>query len=176
LKDFELVDGHLVERHMKLLSSWVGGQLHFELTGFLREHPLGWAWPADQGYVCFTDSPGNVLKPNVSFVLKHRLPEGPTSEDYIYIAPDLAGEVVLPNDLAYEVQSKVIEYLAAGVPLVWAIDPEARTVQVFRRDGSISWLREDGELSGEDVLPAIRRRLTTIFPERAASKTQAGRG
>ena len=48
-KAYELVDGHLVERHMSLLSNWVAGQLHFELSRFLREHEVGWAWPAGQG-------------------------------------------------------------------------------------------------------------------------------
>jgi hypothetical protein len=40
-KRYELVDGHLAERHMSVLSNWVGGQLHFELTRFVRERPLG---------------------------------------------------------------------------------------------------------------------------------------
>ena len=52
-KDYELVDGHLVERNMSTLSSWVGGQLYFELERFLRNNPVGWAWPADLGYACF---------------------------------------------------------------------------------------------------------------------------
>jgi Uma2 family endonuclease len=169
-KKYELVDGQLVERHMSQLSNWVGGQLYFELTGFLREHQLGWVWGAAQGYVCFPNSPRKVRFPDVSYVSKHHLPEGPTSEGYIYVPPDLAVEVVSPNDLSYEVERKTIEYLDAGVPLVWVIDPEARTVRIYRGDGSSGWLREDGELSGEDVLPGFRCRLTTIFPEKIAVK------
>jgi Uma2 family endonuclease len=173
-KRYELVDGHLVERHMSLLSSWVGGQLHFELSRFLREHQLGWAWPSDQGYVCFPNSPRKLRFPDVSYVSKHRLPDGLTSDGYIYIPPDLAVEVVSPNDSAYEVMSKVVEYLDAGVALVWVIDPAARTVQIFRRDGSPDFLRDDGELSGEDVLPGFRCRLAAIFPEKTASKPEPG--
>src|SRR5262249_43923127 len=127
-KNYELVDGHLVERNMSVLSSWVGGRLHRILDGFVEDHDLGWAWPADLGYECFPDAPGKIRKPDVSFIRKERLPEGPTSEGYVDIAPDLAVEVVSPNDLAYEVEAKVVEYLNAGVPLVWVIDPEACTV------------------------------------------------
>ena len=105
---------------------------------------------------------------------KDRLPEGPTSDGYIYIAPDLAVEVVSPNDTAYEVWRKVLEYLDAGVALVWVIDPEARTAQIYRRDGSTDLLREDGELSGEDVLPEFRCRLATIFPEKIVSTPEKG--
>jgi Uma2 family endonuclease len=171
-KKYELVDGHLVERHMSVLSSWVGGQLHFELSRFLREHQIGWAWPSDQGYVCFPNSPRKLRIPDVSYVSKHRLPDGLTSDGYIYIPPDLAVELVSPNDSAYEVMRKVVEYLDAGVALVWVIDPAARTVQIFRRDASPDFLRENGELLGEDVLPGFRCRLATIFPEKTASKPE----
>ena len=50
------------------------------------------------------------------------------------------------------------------------IDPEARTTQIYRRDGSTIWLREDGELSGEDVLPGFRCRLARSFPRRPRAK------
>lgn len=173
-KKYELVDGHLVERHMSVLSSWVGGQLHFELSRFLREHQIGWAWPSDQGYVCFPNSPRKLRFPDVSYVSKHRLPDGLTSAGYIYVSPDLAVEVVSPNDLVHEVGSKVLEYLDAGVALVWVIDPETRMTQIYRRDGSTDLLRDDGELSGEDVLPGFRCRLATIFPEKTASKPETG--
>ncbi len=75
-KDYELVDGHLVERHMSVLSSWVAGRLLRFVDIFVEENQLGWAWPAGQGYVCFPDSPRKVRFPDVSFVRKDRLPEG----------------------------------------------------------------------------------------------------
>ena len=56
-KKYELVDGHLVERHMSVLSNWVAGRLYRFIDIFVDEHQLGWAWGADQGYVCFPDSP-----------------------------------------------------------------------------------------------------------------------
>ena len=173
-KRYELVDGQLVERHMSRLSSWVGGRLHRFIDTFVDEHQRGWAWHADQGYVCFPDSPRKVRFPDVSYVSKHRLPEGLTSDGYIYVPPDLAVEVVSPNDSSYEVHRKVLEYLDAGVALVWVIDPEARMAQIYRRDGSTNLLREDGELSGEDVLPGFRCRLAAIFPEKTAGKLATG--
>jgi Uma2 family endonuclease len=173
-KKYELVDGHLVERHMSRLSSWVAGRLHRFIDIFVEEQQLGWAWPSDQGYVCFPNSPRKLRFPDVSYVSKRRLPDGLTSDGYIYIPPDLAVEVVSPNDSAYEVVSKVVQYLDAGVALVWVIYPEARAAQVYRRDGSGNLLRDDGELSGEDVLPGFRCRLAAIFPEKTASKPETG--
>lgn len=174
-KKYELVDGHLVKRNMSVLSNWVATRLCRFIDAFVDDHHFGWAWGAGQGYVCFPDSPRKIRFPDVSYVSKNRLPEGPTSDGYIDIAPDLAVEVVSPNDTAYEVVHKVLEYLDAGVALVWVIDPEARTTQVYRGDGTTNLLREDGELSGEDVLPGFRCRLATIFPEQTgASKPTTG--
>jgi Uma2 family endonuclease len=172
-KSYELVDGQLVERNVSVLSSWVGGQVYHVVDSFVREHQLGWAWGADLGYVCFPDTPGKVRKPDVSFVRKERLPEGLTSEGYLYIPPDLAVEVMSPNDLAYEVDHKVGEYLDAGVPLIWVINPEARTVYIHRRDVSGSVLREQDELSGEDVLPGFCCRVSTLFPPKHAGQPAA---
>jgi Uma2 family endonuclease len=165
-KNYELVDGHLVERNMSQLSSYVGGEIYGELRAFLRTTGVGWVWPADLGYDCFPGQPNKVRKPDVSFIRIERMPAGPTSEGYAHIPPDLAAEVVSPNDLWRQVQAKVAEYFAVGVRLVWIIDPEARTMHVYRCDGSVSLLHEGDEISGEDVIPGFRCELASIFPKR----------
>jgi Uma2 family endonuclease len=165
-KNYELVDGHLVERNVSQLSNWVGGQLFYELGAFLHANPSGWAWPSELGYECYPGHPNKVRKPDISFIRMERMPEGPTSEGYVHIAPDLAVEVVSPNDLWHELEAKVEEYQAAGVSLVWVIDPEVRTAYVHRRDGTVSRLRETDELSGEGIIPDFRCPLSSIFPKR----------
>jgi Uma2 family endonuclease len=164
--NYELVDGHLVERNKSQLSVWVGGRLHRFVDAFVDDHALGWTWPADLGYECFPDRPNTVRKPDLSFVRMERMPEGPTSEGYMHIAPDLVAEVVSPNDLWREVQAKLHEYLALGVRLVWVIDPEARTMYLHRQDGTVSRLREGDEISGEDVIPGFRCEAASIFLEK----------
>jgi Putative restriction endonuclease len=59
----------------------------------------------------------------------------------------------------------------AGVPLVWVINPETGRAHVYRRDGSVTWLREDDELSEEDVVPGFRCPLASILPERPIEQT-----
>jgi Uma2 family endonuclease len=167
-KAYELIDGHLVERSMCRLSSWVGGRLHRFIDIFAKEHQCGWTFPAHQGCTGFPDAPGKVRRPDASFVRIDRLPGGLTSEGYIDVAPDLAVEVLSPND------NQIAEYLRVGVSLVWVINPEARTVLVHRRDGSVSRLREDEELLGEVCLPGFRCQLARIFPPKA-SKSRSPR-
>jgi Uma2 family endonuclease len=163
-KNYELVDGQLVERNMSTLSSWVAGRISRYLDVYAEENQLGWIFPADNGYQCFPDAPGKVRKPDVSFVRRDRLPENASSTGYMTIAPDLAVEVLSPNDLAWEIDRKVADYLGAGVRLVWVVHPVSRAVAVHRLSGPVSWLREEDELSGEDVLPGFHRCVGTIFP------------
>jgi Uma2 family endonuclease len=162
-KNYELVDGHLVERKMSTLSSWVAGELHFQIRSYCRTNPLGWVLPEGTGYQCFP-TPNKVRKPDVSFVRQERLPANASMEGYLTIAPELAVEVISPHDLASEIDQKVVEYLGAGVLLIWVISPAVRTVRVHRADGTLSWLQEDDEISGEDILPGFRCRVGAIFP------------
>jgi len=85
-------------------------------------------------------------------------------EGFLRIHPDLAVEVLSPNDTAYEIDEKVEEYLAAGVPLVWVVNPEKRIVEIHRKDGTVSKLRSTDEISGEDVLPGFRCPVAAFFP------------
>ncbi len=163
-KDYELVGGRLVERHMGAESSEIGGNLYFLLRLFCREHDLGKLWPADNGYQCFPHDPKQVRKPDVSFIRKGRLPENKSPKGWIRIVPDLAVEVVSPGDLAEELEEKLEDYRKAGVPLVWVIYPNQRRARVFRLDGPPALVREDDDLSGEDILPGFRCRLGDILP------------
>ncbi len=166
-KIYELDDGHLVRREMSMRSSWVGSRLYRFLDTHVDENKLGRAWHADLGYVCFPGAPRRVRHPDVSFIRSGRLPGGLSSDQgYCDIAPDLAVEVVSPNELAYEVVKKVVEYLDAGVLLIWVVYPESRTVLVIRHNRTGTLHREDDELSGEDIIPGFRCRLASILPEK----------
>src|SRR5262249_31147920 len=96
---FELVNGHLVERHMGAESSWIGGELYRLIGTYCRENQSGWVWPADGSYQCFPDRPNLVRKPDVSFIRRGRLPGEQLPRGHIRIQPDLAVEVVSPKDL-----------------------------------------------------------------------------
>lgn len=165
--DFELVDGELVERNMGARSSWVGCRVSQQINNAVETAPKGWVFGSDVGYQCFREDPRKIRKPDVSFIGFGRLEGERLPEGYITIPPDLAVEVLSPNDIAYEVEQKIAEYLAAGVRLVWIIDPDHMTIRIHRRDGSIGWLTEAGELDGEDVLPGFRVPVRSLFPPQA---------
>jgi Uma2 family endonuclease len=70
--------------------------------------------------------------------------------------------VISPNDLASEIDAKVEEYLAAGVQVVWVINPDSRIARIHRSD-SIRGVHEAEELEAEPVLPGFRCRLSDVF-------------
>ncbi len=158
---YELVDGHLVERSMGTWAGYVESKLFVLLYNFAIVRQLGIVFTSAASYQCFTGN--RVRKPDVSFILAGRLLADRVPEGHIPIAPDLAVEVVSPTDIQYDVDRKVAEYLEVGVKLVWVINPDTRVVLIFRADGSISGVREGGELDGEGAVPGFRCRVADLF-------------
>ena len=87
------------------------------------------------------------------------------SEDTTLIdgAPILAVEILSPTDKQEEVHDKVDEYLAAGVKLVWIVDPHLRTVLVLRPDALPELFNETQTLSGEPHLPGFAAPVVEVF-------------
>ena len=172
---YELVGGQLVERKMGMESGWVGTRLSSKLDRFREENGIGWAFNAENGYQCFPHEPGLVRRPDVSFVRYGRFPGGVVPKGWAKIPPDLVVEVVSPNETAYELEDKLADYQSVGVPLIWVINPKSRTVRIHRGDGTVSYLREDQELSGEDIIPGFHCPVREIFPPRAVPGSPADR-
>ena len=75
----------------------------------------------------------------------------------------LAVEILSPSDKHEEIVERVREYLEAGVPLVWIVDPDFHTVLVHRPDGEPQLYNVRQELSGEPHLPGFRIPVARIF-------------
>jgi Uma2 family endonuclease len=160
---FELVNGRPVETDMSFWTSYVAGQMLFLIGDYLRTNPIGWMVPEGTTYQCFPSHPTQVRKPDVSFMLLARYSVAQAQQEgHCRVAPDLAVEVISPNDLIVDLHQKLLEYLDAGIPLIWVIDPQARIVWVLFRS-SIRLLRETDELSGEDVLPGFHCPIAQLF-------------
>ncbi len=161
---YELVGGQLLERQMGMESSLVGSRLLSRLQRFCEEQGQGWTFNSDNGYQCFPHEPSLVRRPDLSFIRHGRLPGGMVPKGWAKIPPDLAVEVVSPNDNAYQLDDKLEDYEKVGVPLVWIVYPNSRTVLIRRSDGTMSHLHEDDILSGENVIPGFQCSVREIFP------------
>src|SRR5687767_12158820 len=95
---YELVDGELVEKDMGAESDWVATKLIARLENFDPEGSLGLLFGGTAGYQCFGEDRIQVRKPDVSFVRTGRLPDNVPPQGHILLHPDLAVEIVSPND------------------------------------------------------------------------------
>lgn len=164
-KRFELVDGELVEVPG---AGAVHNLIVRLLARLLDEFMLG----QDLGVVC-TDGTSYVLRrqpdqvriPDVSFVSWERVPETGVPVGYWPMPPDLAVEIVSPEDRATEVREKAHDYVAAGVRAVWILWPHDRSVTVYA-GGSTDELGPEDTLSGGDLLPGFQVLIGDLFAVR----------
>jgi Uma2 family endonuclease len=156
-----------------VISSLVECLVSSVLMVHCRTVGAGLVWAGSLGYRCFPDAPDKIRKPDVSFVRQERFRTEYLREGFLTIVPDLAVEVLSPNDLAYEVDQKIEEYVDAGVPLIWVINPETRIVEIHRKDGTVTKLHEGAELADEDVLPGFRCRVADLFPPAGSDGSSA---
>jgi Uma2 family endonuclease len=169
---YELIDGELKERRVSALSNLIALEIGTILRIHCRQHNSGWLFACELGYRCFPWKPNKVRRADVSFIRYERYSwEQLSADGFTTIPPDLAVEVVSPNDFVYELEEKVEEYLRAGVRLVWVVLPDIRAVHVYRADGTTGRFREHDELSGEDVLPGFRCKVIDLFPKQPEVET-----
>lgn len=142
---------------------YIGSRAQVELGIYLRQHPEigGGLFTAETGFR-LARNPDTVRAPDVAYVRAERLAEA-RARSYPTLAPDFVVEVVSPNDTASEVQSKVDEWLQAGVLLVWVLYPTTRSAMTYRADGAVELLHGDDRLTGEPVLAGFSCRLSDLF-------------
>jgi Uma2 family endonuclease len=161
--EWELIDGELVPvTPSSLRSTSLGFRLGRIVGNFVDAHDLGLMTGADGGYVLFPDRQ-TLRVPDVGFIRKHRVPPAEEHSRFPRLAPDLAIEVLSPSDRMVDAISKVTMYLQAGVQLVWLVDPDERTITVFRPDAPVTVLREGDTLDGSDILPGFSVPVAEIF-------------
>ena len=138
----------------------IANEVAFRLTRFVRSRKLGTVFGAETGFFLSRD-PDTVRAPDAAFVRKSRL--AAPRRGYYPGAPDLAVEVVSPDDRPGEVGEKVAEWLRAGTRAVWVVDPESRTVAVHETGKPARLIRENGVLRGGRLLRGFELSVREIF-------------
>jgi Uma2 family endonuclease len=107
-------------------------------------------------------NPDTTRAPDVFYVRAEQIPASGIPEGYWNLAPDLAVEVVSPNETAQDVRDKVHDFLAAGTPLVWVAYPRTREVVAHSADGLARTFAANDVLESE-VLPGFRCVVSELF-------------
>jgi Uma2 family endonuclease len=158
---YELVDGVLVEKVMGYTESSLACDLIKLLGIFLDQHNLGNLAGPDGTMRLM---PKLVRIPDISFVRWEKLPnrQRPT-KPIPDLVPDLAVEVLSEGNTPGEMARKLKDYFITGVQLVWFVDPESRTIQVFTAPDRSVTLTEADTLNGGDVLPGLSLPVKQVF-------------
>jgi Uma2 family endonuclease len=141
----------------------VGINLAVPLGQHVKANQFGVVLGAETGFMIARD-PDTVRAPDVAFVRKERIPAAGIPRSFWPGAPDLAAEVVSPNDTVFEVDEKVQEWLGAGTAQVWVINPRRRTVTVYRAPTDVTILSDQDTLDGGALLPGFRCPVRDLFP------------
>jgi Uma2 family endonuclease len=132
------------------------------LAQFVWDHGLGEVLN-DAGWK-LTSSPDTVLGPDISFITKQRLKQGPPIiEGYWDGPPDLAVEVLSPSERPGMVQARILSLFGYGVKQLWIVNPKHSTVVVYRSPSDSITFSGSDELEADDILPGFRISLDRIF-------------
>ena len=172
----ELVDGQIVElpggggRHGEV-DSELGRRLGNRVEA-LGGRTFGRTLIGSCYRLALPDGPTQVRCPDRSFVTAEALaaagvpPAAPLPRRYLTCLPELACEILSEHDRKNpgEFRRKLDEYAAVRIPLVWVVDPEAETVEVFdHAAGTARTLRRGDTLDGGAVLPGFAVTLDALF-------------
>jgi len=165
-RDYEIVDGVLKEvLPVGAYASDLEGIVHFHLTQFIRERQVsGKVLPGTARFRLQRD-PDTVRGPDASFTSSAKLPPGPLPDTHLDLAPDLAVEIVSKSNTAEDIERKIVDYLQAGVRMVWVIHPATRSAYLYTSMDRVQRIEESGELDGGDALPGFRLKLAQLFQE-----------
>ena len=159
---YELVEGRVLRMSPTgAVHGWL--VLHFasQLMQHVDARRLGFVL-TEVGFR-LASSPDTVRAPDLAFIRRERLPEAGLPRGFWTGPPDLAVEVLSPDDRPSDVRTKVAEYLQHGVLLVVVIDPDKRAVSVHRRSTPPITLGPADLLDLDDVVQGFRCKVLDIF-------------
>ncbi|MDX2075321.1 MAG: Uma2 family endonuclease [bacterium] len=172
-KPFEIINGERLYKmppmtlHTRILKA-----ILFTLESYVIQHGLGESFP-EMAYILPERYDSNWVTgsraPDIIFYTRNRLdqyfrdhPDWQSTP--MLIVPDLAIEILSPNDTFSLMDEKVSYDLANGVKVVWFIDPTRRKAWVYTPDGdSPVVFGAEGILTEETLLPNFKLELAKIW-------------
>ena len=163
---YEVIDGQRVRTPpMATISVWTASRIA-RLLGNIADDKLGRV--IVEALFRLPAPINRDRRPDVAFVSYSRWArtrQVPLTDPWD-VVPNLATEVVSPNDNAGELETKIAEYFHAGVELVWVVHPTMRKIHVYSSPTQpISVLNPGDVLDGGTVVPGFSLPLAALFGE-----------
>ena len=159
---YELVEGRLVRMSpVTFEHGRVVFRIGFLLNRHLEQQPSG-VIGTEIGFK-LASNPDTVRGPDIAFVKNERVPSR-GQRGYFKGAPDLAIEVLSPEDRPGETREKIDGYLERGVSLIVVIDPGDKSATIFRPGAARVRLTSGTDVVDlSDVIPGFSCQLRDIF-------------
>lgn len=176
IEDLEKLQATLTEAHLDYQMELVDGEIIIMgLSDYLSEEVIArlitflnmWVLPRNLGRVTgssagFSLPDGNLRGPDVSFVSSARLRQSPRT--FAKIVPDLIVEVKSSTDRIKPLQEKIQEFLKLGTQVGILIDPDKKTVSIYRSKGEPTVLGNDDLLTIPELLPGWEQPISELWP------------
>lgn len=155
----ELVDGEII---VISPSGYESDEVATRLSTFMNM----WVMPRKLGRVTgssagFKLPNSDTRAPDVSFVQAERLRRAPQS--FAELAPDLMVEVKSPTDSLQKLRAKIQDFLNLGTRVGILINPENRTVEIYRSEQERVRLTDGDVLTVPDLLPGWEVVVTDLW-------------
>ena len=148
-------------------TGWETGKRNWSLSGelYLWWRNAGEPGEAFDSSTAFVLPNGATRAPDASWVSQDRW-DALTSEEkgtFANICPDFVVELRSASDTLKSLQEKMLEYMDNGARLGWLIDPQNRTVEIYRPGLDVEVLSDPAELSGEAVVVGFVLKLSRVW-------------
>ncbi len=162
-----LVAGELRERPLTFRN-----RVHSRVLAVVTSELMRWedAQPEPHGNVLTGDAgirisrnPDTVFGVDLVYVAAAVLIQQSARSTIVEGLPALCVEILSPSDKQEEIDEKTEAFLAAGVPLVWIINPRLRTILALRPQAEPALFNVRETLSGEPELPGFHVPVAQLF-------------
>ena len=158
----ELIDGVIVRMSPTGgVHAFLESRLDRRLGVFIDDAKIGLCMVGEIG-INIRHDPDRIRGADLAFWSNAKLPDGPPP-GFIDVAPDLVVEIFSPTDRWAEMNEKIEDYFSIGVGEVWIVEPEGKTVFVYRSVTQRTPLRRGDTLTGSGSLTDFRLPVDELF-------------
>lgn len=166
-KERWLIRGELREKEMTRRNyghSRIEGKIAHLLHKWSEKRPVPrGAVVVGEAGVRLRRDPDTTIGVDVAYIPAEAVDANPDEEGFLDAVPVLVVEILSPSDKHEEIVDKVENYIAAGVPIVWVVEPRFRTITVYRHDGEPQLFNVTQTVTGEPHLPGFQVAVNDVF-------------
>jgi len=145
-------------------SSFRNSELSAEFRIWARQDGRGRAFDSSVEY--FLPS-GAAYSPDASWVLRSRLDQLTRDEKrrFLRLCPDFVVELMSPSDRLIKLKAKMRAWIENGAQLGWLLDPDRRTIYIYRADREPERLVNPERVAGEGPVAGFVLLLADVWAE-----------